>query len=116
MNITATAIVPKCWQTLIDVAFEDGLANIQDAKWHRSGIEDPNPYYDDDREISVKFDNGDAGILTLSNGQSNYFGGFTIYRKGDGAEIYHEIWEFFDDVADEIVVGSDTYLLKYEWI
>ena len=116
MNITATIKVPLCWKTLIDVEFEGGLANVQDAKWHRVGIEDPNPFYDDNREISVTFDNGDVGILTLSSGQSNYFGGMMIHRKGDGEEIYNEVWEFFDEVADEIVVGSDTYLLKYEWI
>ena len=113
MNITATIKVPLCWKTLINI---NDLSDAKDARWHRVGIEDPDPFYDDDREISIKFDNGDVGILNLSSNQSNYFGGLGIWGKGDGEEIYGEFWEFFDEVADEIVVGEDTYLLKYEWI
>lgn len=113
MTFTATVKVPKCWKTLIGV---DDLEGAQDAKWHRSGLTDPDPYYDDNREVMGVFDNGDTFILSLSSGQSNYFGGMTIYRMGSGDEIYSEVWEFFDEVADEILVGNDTYLLKYEWI
>ena len=98
-TIHGTITLPSCWKKLIDISFDDLVGgdevdlektgaddmhplfeDVKDGK-SRTALDDPEPYYDDSREIHGVFENGDVAIVYLASGQSNYYGGIAIESK-----------------------------------
>lgn len=109
-----TVKLPACWKSLIDFDALDQIEDLRDGK-QRSTLDDPEPYYDDLRRVDGRFPDGTSFAIELASGQSNYFGGCTLWDK-DGNEIYSETWEAFGAKLDEVALEDKTYIFEYEWV
>lgn len=112
MKQKATVKVPACWRDLIRKIFPEDLAGITSEK-HQKGNADPEPHYDDARRIDGKFENGAEFSIELCSGQSNYYGGVSIYQGGE--EVYNDFLEDFDNLPTPVDIDGTIYELVIEW-
>jgi hypothetical protein len=116
--------LPRCWQKLITVDFPDDLAGITSEKYCK-GNADPEPHYDDVREIGGKFSDGATFTIVLASGQSNYYGLLVIKSPNhdilyDNSDDVYESWA--DTLEAYVQVGPTEdwtpteYVVKIEWV
>jgi len=111
-----TVKLPACWRALVETNFEDlpdpeGVLNGEN---HSHSIDDPVPYRDDVRGVSVALEGGGKVTFFLCSGQSNYWGEFDILR--DGRIVYEsEVLEQYEDVRDVKTEDGETFEIKVEW-
>ena len=103
----------RCWRELIKiVSFDETVTSEKSQK----GNADPAPHYDDARCVQGKMDGGYRFTLALLSGQSNYYGGLTIYDPNDGDVVYEtdctDPLEAFDNI--EVDVGGLRFDLKIQ--
>ena len=112
MKYSATVELPRCWKNLVEMEFPEDLKGILDEKTNHTGNADPKPHYDDCRRVSGVFPNGADFSVELCSGQSNYYGGLSIFK--DDKEVCSEFLENFNSLVWE---GNGVeYELKIEWI
>ena len=119
--------VPRCWQDLIqkdfvqakpwDICVQEESGDLIPIESGPADNGNPDPHYDDYREVGFSFPNGATGVLSLCSGQSNYYGECEIFQ-GETC-VYSsegESWENLGDDWDE-VTGEDgeTYRINYEY-
>jgi hypothetical protein len=97
--------VPACWSDLIGMAFPGDLEGVADAKHHRDGVDDPDPYYDDVRRVSAKLPHDYVAEMELASGQGNYWATVQVIDNSNGeivfqTEPYHEEMEEVRRVVD----------------
>jgi len=117
--VTAKVDVPIAWKNLIETQFPEDLEGILSEKEDHTGNTDPKPHYDDCRVIEGTFPNGANFTLSLGSGQSNYFGGLTIYGASEGDVIHETILEDYNDLEVETDDGGDgetSYKLEINWV
>jgi len=102
--------IPKCWKNLIDEHFPEDLSGIRSGG--ENGLSDPNPYYDDYREVIGKFSDGSHVYISLSSGQGNYYG-WLSFNKSNGEEFYSAELESYDDLDTE--ANGVMYKIKVQW-
>jgi hypothetical protein len=112
MKHVAKVRLPKCWKTLVDMAFPQDLKGILSEKTAHTGVADPKPHYDDVRRVEGRFPNGAEFTLELCSGQANYFGGLSVLKRGRW--INSEVLESFNDLTVED--GNDTYEVEVDWV
>ena len=107
----ATLKVPACWRTLINVEFPASLAGITSEK-HCTGVADPLPHYDDQRNVDHVFENGAHFRLTLASGQGNYYGGVDLYAPtAEETEIVEAFCSNY-----RIRLAGDSYYVNIQWV
>lgn len=118
----ATIKLPRCWRRLLDTVFDDLKVQLLGrsvevlSEKHEHADDDPLPYYDEIRTQSVEFSNGAIARVDLCSGQSNYYGGCTLYSR-DG-NILHEdndAIESFDGPIEMQGGDGETYIVTIEW-
>ena len=107
-----TIRIPKCWKDLVQVEFPEDLNGIEDGDRRVVVTDDPKPYYDDARCISINLDGTRTFTLNLMSGQGNYFGGYIFDDIDDTLES--EPLEAFTDVEETF--GGTEYRIKIEWV
>ncbi len=115
MKHIAKVRLPECWKRLVGMEFPDDLEGILSEKTDHEGVADPKPHYDDARQVAGRFADGAEFSLELCSGQSNYYGGLSIW-KGD-EPIYEDFdpLESFEGLLAE-GDGGDTYEIEVEWV
>jgi len=109
--------VERCWRELIKiVSFDETVTSEKSQK----GNADPAPHYDDARCVQGKMDGGYRFTLALLSGQSNYYGGLTIYDPNDGDVVYEtdctDPLEAFDIFSSNRSPPTSTSMLQDEQV
>ena len=128
-KIRTTVRVPRCWNDFLRIV-EFDLTKVTSEK-HTNGFDDPNPHYDDVREIAGTFPDGATFRLTLCSGQGNYYGGLDIHKRIEGQTVADQLYatdegnviEHFTSMIEAEVSEGPTrdwepvcYILDIEWI
>lgn len=118
----ATIQIPKCWNHLINEVFyrSEADGNLYTETTNKlvtscncladDDIADPDPHYDDYREVHTTFLNGVLARLSLSSGQNNYYGGLALEKNGGLLYCSEGEEESFHETMN-VEIGDDTYVL-----
>ncbi len=105
--------IPLVWKRLVKV---NNLADASNEK-NLTGNDDPNPHYDDVRDIVGKFPNGICFSLELRSGQENYYGECVLGEDGEIEPI--DLDSFTDSSSSNdltiIVDENEQYVFHVEW-
>lgn len=100
--------VPGVWQALLNTEFPDDLAGMQSGP--AEALDDPTAYYDDSREAVIVIDQGTVLTVSLSSGQGNYYGYYTLTRTADGGlSIGSNQFEHLATLEREVVEALRKY-------
>ena len=112
MKYEATLRVPACWKKLIQVEFPEDLVGIKSEK-QRTQIDDPEPYYDDDRCVASVFPDGTSFSIAIMSGQGNYYGKYWWEKRMSTFQL-QEVDSFCTEY--HYFCAGDEYHIKIDWI
>jgi hypothetical protein len=112
LTLHAHVSIPKVWEKLITLDFPEDLHGITSEKFCK-GNEDPDPHYDDHREVTATYAGGWTAYVTLSSGQSNYFGWLSL-RDHNDREVFSTELDSYTDLNVE--VDGILYALDVSWL
>lgn len=100
--------IPGVWQALLNTEFPNDLAGMQSGPVE--ALDDPTAYYDDSREAVIVIDQGTVLTVSLSSGQGNYYGYYTLTRTADGGlSIGSNQFEHLATLEREVVEALRKY-------
>ena len=102
--------VPRCWKKLLAIgSFDETVTSER----HSKGNLDPDPHYDEVREVSCTFPDGAVAQLQLCSGQSNYWAGLIVTKGQD--DIYSDEGEPMESIPS-VIDWVEGYTIKIKWI
>jgi hypothetical protein len=85
-RVVGVVDVPECWSDLVGKRFD--LSDVKKARHHQKGLDDPEPYYDDERCVLRDLPFHYQAAVELISGQSNYFGTVCIIHTAKEKTIH----------------------------
>jgi len=122
--------LPRCWNDLVSVQFDEGRGPHVRCAVDRpimyegepvvSGENrvldsDPRPYYDDSRGRSQRNAEGWVIEVYLLSGQSNYWGHANIYAPNGEHIVESGMWETIEDLNEVEADDGRKFKIKVVW-